>query len=448
MHVSRRTATKLLVLAALTVAAADGRAVAQNPAADSTGLTVPRVPRFPLGRMADGIRKWERLHPTCSGTSLRDIRPCMQSFVDYGSMLGLVTLVDRRGLPLQVDGVGAFKENSIVQIQSMTKPFVAVLVLKLVEQGRIASVDSRVIELPGFADFPYSTITIRQLLTHSGGIWYRKEPSPGVRTGIAPQLTNALEKQPGVTVRDKSLDFVARHYANAQLYPLEQTGPQYSNISYTLLGWIVERLSGVSLDRYMHQVILDPLALHDTFFFPARATREQQARIVSLDRRLPDPADYVHYDRLRPGWVYPSPEGGLYSTAADLRRFLQLFRHAGMVPGSPRVLSHASIALLLKDQPAGQWQAPRVAASWACHGQNGRTLGFYLTGQQGCVDSPNFSPGTVSHTGRFATEFWYDPQKDEIGMFLAQVVLENPIYSASVAERDVFKQMLARITER
>src|SRR5688500_1944421 len=130
MHVFRRTVSELLVLATLTVAAADGRAAAQNRAADPTGLTVPRVPRFPLGRVADGIPKWERLHPTCSSTSLRDIRACMQSFVDYGSILGVVTLVDRRGFPLQVDGVGAYMANSIVQIQSMTKPFVAVLILK------------------------------------------------------------------------------------------------------------------------------------------------------------------------------------------------------------------------------------------------------------------------------------------------------------------------------
>ena len=151
--------------------------------------------------------------------------------------------------------------------------------------------------LPGFEDFPYSEITVKELLTHTSGIWYWKEPSPGVRTGIAPHLTNKLEKEPETTVRDKSLEFVARHYANPTLYPLESTTPQYSNIGYLMLGWIVERLSHRPFEQFVKETILEPLKMKDTFFFPSTASPAQQARLAELDRCLPDPLDYAHYDK-------------------------------------------------------------------------------------------------------------------------------------------------------
>ena len=401
---------------------------------------VPRVPRFPLGLPAENIPEWKGLNHTCKGTSLDDIRPCMQGFVDYGSILGAVTLVDDGDLGTQIDAVGEYETDTIFQIMSMTKPFVAVAIMKLVEQGRIPSVYSRVSELPGLDDFPYSDITIEQLLTHTSGIWYWKEPSPGIRTGIAPHLTNKLEKDPTVTVRDKSLDFVARHYANPTLYPLELTTPQYSNIGYMLLGWIVERLSGRPFEQFLQETILAPLALTDTFFFPSAASPAQRARIARLDRRLPDPLEYEHYDELRPGWEYPSPAGGLYSTASDLRKFLLLFRHRGAIPGGPRLLSEDSIELLMSDQiPDAE------NYGYECDGM-GWSLGFVVIRAPGCSKAPGLRPGTIAHTGRFSTDFWYDTERDQIGIFLYQIV-RNGDSTPSLAENDAFKQMLARITE-
>ena len=292
--------------------------------------------------------------------------------------------------------------------------------------------------LPGFEDFPYSEITVKELLTHTSGIWYWKEPSPGVRTGIAPHLTNKLEKEPETTVRDKSLEFVARHYANPTLYPLESTTPQYSNIGYLMLGWIVERLSHRPFEQFVKETILEPLKMKDTFFFPSTASPAQQARLAELDRCLPDPLDYAHYDKTRPGWVYPSPAGGLYSTAEDLRRFLDIFRHRGQIPGQPRILSEASIALLREDQVrTGDY-------NYWCNGL-GHSLGFYVVRARGCPELPGVRPGTIEQDGRFSTDFWYDPERDQIGIFLYQIV-RNGGSTPSLAENDAFKQMLERIT--
>ena len=141
----------------------------------------------------------------------------MQTFVDDQSVTGLVMLLDRAGQRTQLDAVGNLRHDSIVQIMSMSKPFVAVAVLMLVERGTIPSVDSKVATLRGFATFPYRDVTVRQLLTHTSGMWFKQEVSAGKWHGVEPLLTNALDKAPGTTVRDKTLAFVARHYADARL---------------------------------------------------------------------------------------------------------------------------------------------------------------------------------------------------------------------------------------
>ena len=349
--------------------------------APAAKLKFPGFHGFPWACLRSTFLNGRSSIQRAKGHGCETYSPCMQSFVDYGSIFGAVTLVDDKDLGIQIDAVGQYNNDTIFQIMSMTKPFVAVAIMKLVEQGKIPTVDSRVSRLPGFEDFPYSEITVKELLTHTSGIWYWKEPSPGVRTGIAPHLTNKLEKEPETTVRDKSLEFVARHYANPTLYPLESTTPQYSNIGYLMLGWIVERLSHRPFEQFVKETILEPLKMKDTFFFPSTASPAQQARLAELDRCLPDPLDYAHYDKTRPGWVYPSPAGGLYSTAEDLRRFLDIFRHRGQIPGQPRILSEASIALLREDQVrTGDY-------NYWCNGL-GHSLGFYVVRARGCPELP------------------------------------------------------------
>ena len=404
--------------------------------------TVPTVPRFPAGLADYQIARWTKLSPTCATANSRDIPSCLRSFVEAGHVLGVVTVADGPGIGSRIDAVGNVTPTSIFQIMSMTKPFVAVAIMRLVEQGKIPSVDTPVSELPGLDDFPYKGVTLKQLLTHTSGMWYVREEQPGVMVGIAPHLTNKLDKAPDVTVRDKSLAFVARHYANPKLYPLESTSPQYSNIGYTMLGWILERVSGQPFHRLIQQEVLDPLGMKDTFFFPDSASADQRARIVDLDHRVPHSPVFDDYERLRPGWNYPSPEGGLYSTAHDLRQFLLLFRYRGQVPGQSRVLSPESVRRLVEDEvPGGDYS---VVVSVRCKGRIGHTLAFFVVRAGGCPDWPGFSQGTIEHDGRFSTDFWYDPVTDRVGVFLYQAVSDYAS-TPGIAENDVFKQTLAAI---
>lgn len=206
-----------------------------GPVGASPAATVPRVPRFPLGLPGENIASWDGLPPAARNRRLEDIKPVLQRFVDYDSILGVVTLVDRAG-KVQLNAVGVYRPDTIFQVMSMAKPFVSVTIMKLVEEGKISSVDARVCDLPGLADFPYRDVTVRQLLTHTSGIWPLRTSPSGGRWGVAPHLTNAFDKDPATTTRDKTLDFVARHYANPELYPPQGNESVYSNIGYMTLG--------------------------------------------------------------------------------------------------------------------------------------------------------------------------------------------------------------------
>ena len=373
------------------------------------------------------------------GNRFADIAPCLQQFVDDGSVLGLVTLVDRGGEHLQVDAVGQYRQDTIFQVMSLSKPFVSVGILMLVERGRIPSIDTRVSDVPELASFPYPEITFRELLTHTAGMWPVNGPFPAKEVptewlGIAPHLTNRADRGPSISFRDKPLWYVANHYADPELYPRDPRRiSQYSNVGFLTLGWAISRLSEMPFEQFMRTEIFEKLGMEDSFFFPMRQAEGKRSRIAVLDRRRIDPPDYDHNEETRPGWAYVSPAGGLYATAHDLHLFLQLFRHGGGLPGQERILTPESIDLLMRDQLSEE-EIP---------GNDGRSLGFYVVRSSEALVEPK-SPGTIHHGGRFGTWFSYNPERDEISIFLDQRVGyrgEIPFH------RNAFLDLLARIED-
>lgn len=420
---SARTAARRAISAALLTALC----AAQQP--------IPRVPNFPLGLPAAGIAPWPQLDRSCQAAGMHGLKPCLASFVKFGSLPGAVLLVDRHDNLEALIAVGSARTDSIFQIQSMTKPFLAVAILMLIDEKKIPSIDTRVADLAGFQQFPYPSIRIRDLLTHTSGLWPVHQEN-GSFSGIAPHLTNHLDREPEVTTRDKTLEFVIGRYLDPKRYPLQPTNYTYSNIGYELLGWIVERLSGQPIADFLEQRIARPLGMRDTFVFTAGATAQQRARIADLDERRGGGDDFVPYDKLRTGWIYPAPAGALYSTAGDLRRFLRLLRYRGSL------LSRESVELLRRDLVPGQ--------DCGCRNKLGHTAGFNMIRtfeQRDCDELPGLGPGAVYHGGRLLTFFWYEPNRDEIGVYLMQRLTRRDFATTQsyLGECQAMLQMLARI---
>ncbi|MFI5152510.1 MAG: serine hydrolase [Chitinophagales bacterium] len=142
--------------------------------------------------------------------------------------------------------------ESICSICSISKLFTSIAVMQLVEQGKIRLDDSIVADLPSYnlkQQFAESgPITIRSLLSHSSGL-PRESDYP---YWSAPEYNFPTEKQ-----------VVEKLGSQQTLYPAS-TYFQYSNLGMSLLGELVEHVSGKSYEQYVQENILQPLQLTDT----------------------------------------------------------------------------------------------------------------------------------------------------------------------------------------
>jgi len=289
---------------------------------------------------------------------LQNIQPRMQEYVDKGLSAGAVTMVLQDGKVVQSTAVGMqniedhkpMKQDSIFQIMSMTKPFTAVGIMMLAEEGKISLYDDVQTYLPEFHDQP---------LNVNG--WMRK-PSRPIRICDLLSHTSGMRNEPQGAMRDlyRTMDHTlaeaVKEYAKEPLEFEPGTKWLYSNPGIATLGRIIEVVSGQSYESFIQTRLLDPLQMKDTFFYPpadkisriAMVYMPQNGKFVrqGADILGGDPAAY------RKGAKYPAPEFGLFSTAEDVSHFCQMILNKGTWKGK-RFLSPASIETMREPQTVG-----------------------------------------------------------------------------------------------
>ncbi|MGB6717617.1 MAG: serine hydrolase, partial [Candidatus Acidiferrales bacterium] len=182
---------------------------------------------------------------------------------------------------------------------------------------------------------------------------------------------------------------------------------EYSDLGFILLGDIVERLTGKTLDQYARENIFDPLGMNDSYFNPPRVLRARiaptQNDAAYRKRQLHGEVDDANAFAL--GGV--AGHAGLFSTAADVAAFAQMMLNVGIY-AQQRILPGAIVT---------QFTA-RVAV-----GDSARTLGWDVpTGDSS--SGHYFSPRTYGHNGFTGTSIWIDSQKDLFVILLTNRV--NP----------------------
>lgn len=251
--------------------------------------------------------------------------------------------------PMQVD--------SVFRIASVTKTFVAALVMQLVEDGMLTLVDTLTDWLPNsllrniqFAD----RITVRQLLNHTSGIYDYLESDA---------FFDAIDRNPTRVWDDEDvLDFVD---GNPYFNPGASGQWEYSNTNYILLGLIVEAATGRSLADALRSRIYQPLGLNDTYLetkenFPGNLVRGYEA----AGRRVEDVTDINTGNGLA--------DGGILSTAADLARFADGLFRGGLV-------SDSTLQQMLNFHPVGKYGlgiANEVTSFGNTYGHTGSILGY------------------------------------------------------------------------
>ena len=162
-----------------------------------------------------------------------------------------------------------FTNTTISNIGSVSKTFTATAIMKLVEAGKVRLDEPLSTYLPEFKPATRGTtagdITIRRLLTHHSGLssdnFYRFFLGDSRPENYPRQLSEALDA------------------ANA-LTPVRGPGQvfSYSNLGFSLLGLVVERVSGVAFDDYLRQEIFGPLGMKDSSFIIQDDKMDRYAR--------------------------------------------------------------------------------------------------------------------------------------------------------------------------
>ncbi len=331
-------------------------------------------------------------------------------------------------------------KDAIFRIASMTKAVTSVGVMQLVEQGKLGLDDDVGKYIPSLKNKPvlahvddktgtYDTrpssrpITIRQLLTHTSGFGYSWS-DPGV--AIAQKKTGADNDSTLPLVNDPGAQWTY--------------GP-----STRVLGDVVEKITGQRIDTYLEAHVLGPLGMRDTTF---TVPKQKYARVVTVHQRSEKTITEVQNEATIPATI--RGDGGLFSTAADYSRFVQMVLNRGQL-GATRILKAATIAdmstnqigtLRVRLQPTAQPLRSKPFPLGA--GEDTWGFGFQIAAPK--APNPSMrSPGSLSWAGINNTFYWIDPQK-QIGAVLLMQVLpfydERAIRVLQGFEERVYKNLM------
>ena len=260
----------------------------------------------------------------------------LQHLVDENIMAGAVMLVGDKDKVLDLEAVGCsdlaaktpMKTDDLFWIASMSKPITAAALLMLVDEGRVKLNDPVKKYIPEFKNLkvakpdgtlvnPSHPITVREILSHTSGMGF----------------LNAKDKH----IIDSAP--LAESIKNDLLEPLlfdPGTGYKYSNEGIDTAGRIIEIASKMPYEKFLEERLFSPLGMNDTTFFPSTAQLQRLARSYKTkkDKSGLEEAQigYLKYPLDGPG-RYPSPGGGLFSTAQDVARFCQMLANGGTFRG-------------------------------------------------------------------------------------------------------------------
>jgi len=193
-----------------------------------------------------------------------------------------------------------------------------------------------------------------------------------------------------------------------------------------VLGYLVEVVSGMTLDEFFRKRIFQPLGMKDTYFY---LPKEKHNRLVSLYSNVngqlkeADPEVNINGTFYRDFPIMNlqmfSGGGGLSSTIIDYAIFLQMMLNGGEYKGV-RILSRSAVRLMTQNQIGD-----------ISNGSNKFGLGFGITTERGSARSPA-NEGTFDWGGMFATTYWVDPKEKVVGLFFQNAY---PTEHGDISER-------------
>jgi CubicO group peptidase (beta-lactamase class C family) len=374
-------------------------------------------------------------------------------YVDTGLLPGTLTQVWRRGEAVYTGMTGkmdiernkAMREDAIFRIYSMTKPITAVALMMLVEEGKLGLEDDVHTHIPSWKDLrvyssgvpslvantagqfithpPKRRMKVVDLVTHTSGLTYGFMWRTAVDAAYREMKINDWQTPGGLEGFIEQLSKLPLDFSPGEHW-------NYS-VSIDVMGYLVQKLSGMTFGEFLRTRLFEPLKMTDTAFsvpaskidrFCACYMPKQGGGLQGGGLKIQDdPAKtpYAEPPKLESGG------GGLVSTLNDYMRFCRMMLNGGTLDGvqilSPKTVEMFSLNLL----PNGQLLTDMVAGQglFSESGYNG--MGFSI----GCgvtVDPAKTlipgTPGEYFWGGAASTAFWIDPKEDLTVVFMTQVM--------------------------
>lgn len=336
--------------------------------------------------------------------ALEALATVVQGYVNDGDIVGAEFLVvknrrtvlhraygwrDREAeLPMVVD--------TIFNIRSMTKPLTGFAANLLIEDGLLALDDRAADYIDGFDSASARQITIEQLLTH--------------RSGLPLSILLEADEFPSLLEMAEAVGRGGPEFSPGSRF-------HYSDAGADVLGAVIERVSGRSLDVFVTERLLEPLGMNDSFYYTVTGGEDMRAeRIASL------------YATQGIGWsrfwtpaepLYPAAWGSqtIYSTPKDYARFLAVLLDGGRWRGR-RIAAPETIDRMLRP----------ISPMMALGGGIRFPTAFYdlepYYGQMAVlyadVADPEHTPVVIGHSGSDGTYAWAWPDRDLMILLFTQ----------------------------
>ncbi|HET9161544.1 MAG TPA: serine hydrolase domain-containing protein [Caulobacteraceae bacterium] len=278
------------------------------------------------------------------------------------------------------------RPDTIFRLMSMTKPVTTVAAMILVDEDKLKLDDPVSKYLPEFQGFAPGgpPLTIRHLLTHTGGLGFGSIPSPGA---------------PAPTLAGRVKEIAAR----PSPAPVGQRWTYSGLDGLDIVARVVEVISGEPYERFLKRRIFDPLGMKDTTYV---LSAEQKRRLVGL--YAPKAGGFEASSSPLADLGYPSGSANLYTTGPDFARLAQMLAGGGVYKGV-RVLSSAAVRQMSSPQLPLGYPGLQPGLSWG--------LGMRRVADPALLKS-SLPLGAYGWSGAFGTHFWVDPKTRLVAVWM------------------------------